>query len=167
MAGLNLGALQLLSDWLLLTAGEFKPGAYNAMTISWGGFGVMWDRPVAAVVVRPSRYTYQFMERGASFTVCAFPPEQKRALDLLGTKSGRDGDKIAEAGLTPLPSSRISAPGYAEAELILECRKIYGDDLRPDRFLADYIEPCYQGKNYHRLYLGEILTAHGVPKYKA
>ena len=78
------------------------------MTISWGSLGVMWGRPFVQVVVRPQRYTFEFMERYQTFTLCAFPRQYHQALSLLGTKSGRDGDKIAEAGLTPTsaPASR-------------------------------------------------------------
>lgn len=163
---LNLVSPRIWDNWLLLTAGRMAPGGFNAMTVSWGAAGVMWDKPVMLVVVRPSRHTYGFMEQGDSFTVCAFPPEYHGALGLLGTKSGRDGDKIREAGLTPVPAAKIEAPAYAEAALVVECRKIYRDDLHPAHFLADYIEPCYGGGDYHRLYIGEIVAAQGTPEYR-
>ena len=97
-------------QWFLLTAGDFARGRYNTMTVSWGSLGTMWNLPFAQVVVRPSRYTYQFMEESDSFTLSAFPEERRHALDLLGTRSGRDGNKIAEAGLTPMASTRVAAP---------------------------------------------------------
>jgi flavin reductase (DIM6/NTAB) family NADH-FMN oxidoreductase RutF len=154
--------------WLLLTAGELKPGrhdTFNSMTVSWGGLGEIWSRPLALVVVRPQRHTYQFMENSATFSLCAFPEALRSALRLLGTKSGRDGDKIAEAGLTPIDLTHIAAPGFAEAELILECRKSYYQDLDPRNFLADYIAPCYRG-DYHRMYFGEVLGAQGTGRYR-
>jgi len=152
--------------WLLLTAGDFAAGEFNAMTVGWGSLGVMWNRPFAQVVVRPTRHTHGFTERWDSFTLCAFPEAQRGALKLLGSRSGRDGDKIAATGLTPVASQRIGAPGYAEAELILECRKIYWDDLEPQQFLHPGIEENYPQKDYHRVYFGEIVAIAGTPAYR-
>ena len=148
-------------QWLLLTAGDFSTGDFNTMTVGWGSLGTMWGKPFAQVVVRPVRYTYEFIERFDTFTLSAFEMRYRRALNLLGTQSGRDGDKIAEAGLTPIPSMRVAAPGFAEAELILECRKIYWDDIEPGHFLDPGIESNYPQKDYHRIYFGEILAAYG------
>ncbi|RPJ43763.1 MAG: flavin reductase family protein, partial [Chloroflexi bacterium] len=97
-------------DWLLLACGDYERRQYNAMTISWGSLGVMWARPIIQVVVRPQRYTYEFIEKYDTFTVCAFPKEYHQALSLLGTKSGREMDKIAKAGLTPIPATCVAAP---------------------------------------------------------
>jgi flavin reductase (DIM6/NTAB) family NADH-FMN oxidoreductase RutF len=150
---------------LLLTSGDFAAGRFNTMTVGWGSLGAMWNRPFAQVVVRPVRYTYEFMEAYDSFTLSAFPASCRAALDLLGTRSGRQGDKIREAGLTPIASARVAAPGFAEAELILECRKIYWDDLDPARFLDPGIAACYPKRDYHRIYFGEILACFGVAAY--
>jgi flavin reductase (DIM6/NTAB) family NADH-FMN oxidoreductase RutF len=152
-------------QWLLLTAGDFEQGHYNAMTVGWGSIGTMWGRPFAQVVVRPVRYTFGFMERYDTFTLSVFADEHRAALNLLGTKSGRDGDKIAEAGLTPIVSTRVTAPGFAEAELILECRKIYWDDMDPSHFLDPRIEDNYPQKDYHRIYFGQILAIYGDRSY--
>ena len=152
---------------LLLTSGDFARGSFNAMTIGWGSFGRMWAVPFVQVVVRPVRYTFGFMERYDTFTVCAFPKKYSQALDLLGTKSGRDGDKIAESGLTPIASTQVAAPSYAEAELILECRKIYWDDVEKAHFLDDRIEKNYPRKDYHRIYYGEIVAVLGEGRYRA
>jgi flavin reductase (DIM6/NTAB) family NADH-FMN oxidoreductase RutF len=161
-----LNALRLFDEWLLLAAGDFSAKSYNAMTISWGSLGMMWDRPFVQVVVRPTRYTYTFMERSDSFTVMAFPAQYHAALDLLGSKSGRDGDKIAAAGLTPAASTRVAAPSFEEAELVLECRKIYFDDLEPGHFLAEFIHRMYRN-DFHRVYFGEILVIQGTESYRS
>jgi flavin reductase (DIM6/NTAB) family NADH-FMN oxidoreductase RutF len=153
------------SDWLLLSSGDFTSGKYNCMTIGWGSVGIMWGHPFIQVVVRPQRYTYLFMEQYASFTVCAFPKTYRQALNILGTKSGRDGDKIAEAGLTPLASTIVEAPCFAEAELVLECEKMYWSDFDPDHFIDPGIDRNYPKKDYHRIYYGHILSARGVRKY--
>jgi len=153
-------------QWLLLTAGDFATGQFNAMTVGWGSLGTMWGRPFVQVVVRPVRYTFGFMESYDTFTLCVFPQGYRRALNLLGTKSGRDGDKIAEAGLTPVPSRRVAAPCFSEAELVLECQKIYWDDMDPARFLDPAIESNYPQKDYHRIYYGQILGIYGASKYR-
>jgi len=153
------------NQWILLTSGDFAKGRFNSMTIGWGSLGTMWGRPFAQVVVRPVRYTHGFMERYDTFTLCAFPEGYRRALTLLGTKSGRDGDKIAEAGITPIASTRVAAPGFAEAELIVECQKIYWDDMDPTHFLDRSIEKNYPQKDYHRIYFGEIMAIFGEPAY--
>lgn len=151
--------------WFVLTAGENRPGGYNSMTVSWGALGVIWHRPLAVVVVRPQRYTRQFMEQYDTFSLCAFDEAQRPALNLLGTLSGRDSRKMTECGLTPIALSRIACPGFAEAKLILECRKTYYDDLDPAHFLTDFIAPNYAG-DYHRVYFGEVLAAAGTAEFR-
>lgn len=160
-----------VAEWdgqgMLLTSGDFKTGHFNAMTVGWGSLGVMWGLPFVQVVVRPVRYTYQFMEKYDTFTVCAFSEAYAPALKLLGNKSGRDGDKIGESGLTPIASTLVAAPGFAQAALILECRKIYWDDLEKTQFLDPRLEKKYPAKDYHRIYYGEILSIQGEDKFRA
>ena len=105
-------------QWALVTAGT--PEHYNTMTISWGGLGTLWRRPVATVYVKKNRYTFEFMEQSDYFTVSFYPEAQRRALSLLGSTSGRDGDKVAAAGLTPefLPQGIT----FRQAETTLVCR---------------------------------------------
>jgi flavin reductase (DIM6/NTAB) family NADH-FMN oxidoreductase RutF len=150
---------------MLLTSGDFAADQFNTMTVGWGSLGMMWGRPFVQVVVRPTRYTYQFMERYNTFTLCAFPDEHRQALQLLGTKSGRDGDKIAEVGLTPIAPTQVAAPGFAEADLIVECRKMYWQDMDPAHFLDPAIEKHYAKKDYHRIYFGEVVAINGTEAY--
>ncbi len=156
--------------WFLLTAGTFTPDAppaprtFNSMTVSWGGLGFIWGKPLAMVVVRPTRYTLQFMERSPDFTLCAFPESCRDALNLLGAQSGRDTDKIAASGLTPVAFPSVHSPAFAEADLILAWRKTYWQDLDPSHFLADYIAPLYRN-DYHRLYFGEVLAVEATPDW--
>ncbi len=152
------------TQWFLLAAGEY-PAGWNCMTVAWGGYGTMWSRPVAMVVVRPTRYTYTFMEKCATFTLSAFPEEHRDKLDYLGRRSGRDEDKVKKVGLTPIASRAVPAPGFDEAGLIVECRKIYFHDFDPAHFLADFIAPNYPARDFHRMYLGEILAVSGSQKY--
>lgn len=150
--------------WLLLTAGDSKN--FNSMTIGWGSVGVMWGKPFVQAVVRPGRYTFEYLEEYPTFTVCAFPEEYRNALKLLGTKSGRDSDKIQESGLTVIESKTVDAPAYNEAELILECRKIYWQDMEPAHFIDKDIEKNYPKKDYHRIYYGEIISIRGESVYE-
>ena len=122
-------------QWFLLTAGDFASARFNTMTVSWGTLGVLWDRPVAQVVVRPHRYTFEFMEQFPSFTLCSFAAKYHDALDMLGSNSGRDGDKIKDSGLTPEMSSKVGAPSFEQAELVIECKKLYWQDMDPAHFL--------------------------------
>jgi flavin reductase (DIM6/NTAB) family NADH-FMN oxidoreductase RutF len=156
---------QFDSGWFVLTAGDQPAGQFNAMTVSWGSIGIMWNRPMVQVVVRPTRYTYQFMEKYDTFTLCAFSEDQRDAMALIGSKTGRDGDKIRESGLTLLPSKKVAAPGFDEAELIIECRKIYWGDIDPQHFLSSEIHQNYVLKDYHRFYFGEILHLEGVDRF--
>ncbi len=87
--------------WFLLCAGDFTSGDYNFMTVSWGGLGTMWNKPFALVVVRPGRYTREFMDRSPGFTLSAFPEEHRRKLSYCGSHSGREGSKAQAAGFTP------------------------------------------------------------------
>lgn len=152
--------------WFLLAAGDLAAGTYNFMTVAWGGLGCMWDRPLAMIVVRPTRYTYEFLEKYPDFTLSRFPKEYAKKLAWAGAHSGRTEDKVKHTGLTPTACRRVAAPGFAEAELVLECRKMYWSDLQPGHFLADYIEPNYPAKDYHRVYFGEILAASGTDAYR-
>ncbi len=148
-----------MNQWLLLTCGDFAKNDYNSMTVAWGSIGVMWHKPFAQVVVRPTRYTYAFMQKYDTFTLCAFPETHRKDLQLLGSRSGRDGDKIAQTDLTPAASTYVAAPCFEQAELVLECKKIYFDDFKPPQFLDVSIESKYPKKDYHRVYYGEILGA--------
>lgn len=125
-------------NWALVTAGTME--RFNCCTIGWGGMGTLWNRPVVTVYVHPARYTRTFLTEQAYFTVSFFPERCKKALGLLGSRSGRDGDKIAASGLTPQPMG--PGVGYAEAELSFLCRKLYAHpfdrDALPEELRAYY-----------------------------
>ncbi len=144
-------------QWALVTAGTAEH--YNTMTVSWGGLGTLWSRPVATVYVRPNRYTYEFMEQSDYFTVSFFPPACRPALTLLGTRSGRDGDKVAQAGLTPLALAQ--GVTFREAEATLLCRKLYWQDLDPARVPAEVLQRFYADEPLHRMYIGEVVEVIG------
>ncbi len=141
-------------DWMLITAGTIR--SWNTMTASWGGFGILWHKPVAFVFIRPTRHTYGFVERHAEFTLSFFEESHRDALTLCGAKSGRDTDKADETGLVPVEGS----PGtvhFEQARLVIECRKLHAQDIDPAGFLAPSIRENYVDGDYHRMYVGEIL----------
>ena len=144
------------SDWMLITAGP--PDAYNTMTASWGGLGVLWSKPIAVCFIRPQRYTRQFMEKAENFTLSFFDEKYRPALELCGTKSGRDIDKAAAAGITPMAATLPGTTCFAEARLVIECRKIYFQDVDPAHFLDPSIDGNYPQRDYHRMYFGEIAS---------
>ena len=150
--------------WFLLAAGEY-PAAFNFMTVSWGGLGFLWNKPFALVVVRPTRYTRQFIDDASSYTLSVLPEAYRRALNYAGSHSGREGDKARACGLTPQASRRVGAPSFAEAELVLECRKSYFTDLDPAHFLDETIPSHYPARDYHRVYIGEVLAAYGTSEW--
>ncbi len=152
--------------WFLLSSGSFEARQFNSMTVSWGFLGEMWMRPTAVAVVRPQRYTLEFMDKYDSFTLSAFGDAHKEPLKVCGSKSGRDFDKRKVPGLTPIASGTVASPGYAEAELILECRKVYRDEFRKDKFIEKMIpEEFYPGKDFHRIFVGEITRIYGTDAY--
>ncbi len=141
-------------SWALLTAGH--AGDLNTMTISWGSLGELWNKPVVTVYVSSDRYTHAFMEREDRFTVAFFPEQYRPALTYLGTHSGRDSDKIAESGLT-LEFLASGQPSFAEADMVIEARKIYGAPFTAEGF-GDVPASFYasRGMGVHSVYIGEI-----------
>ena len=141
-------------DWMLVTAGNLEH--YNTMTASWGHMGIMWNLPVAIAWIRPQRYTFEFAEKYNHFTLSFFTEEYRKALQFCGTKSGRDYDKAKETGLTPVATDSGNV-FFQEARLVLECRKLYSDDLKAEKFIAqDLPTRHYPTRDFHRFYMGEI-----------
>lgn len=140
--------------WALLTAGS--PDHFNPMTVSWGGLGTLWGKPVATVYVRHNRHTYQFMEEGEYFTLSFYGEEYRNMLTFMGTKSGRDYDKVKETGLTPVTASK-DAVTFREAEVTLVCKKLYGQDLDGAAMPKDIYESCYKGDSMHKMYIAEVI----------
>jgi flavin reductase (DIM6/NTAB) family NADH-FMN oxidoreductase RutF len=154
-------------QWMLLMAGNYELGLYNGMTVAWGSLGVMWGRPFAQIVVRPTRYTLEFLKTHDTFTLSAFDDSYEAALERMGSVSGREHDKLNETGLTAVASRLVGAPSIKEAELTIECRTIYSDRINPDKIRVEDIHSLYPEKDYHVIFFGEIVAASGVEKYRA
>jgi flavin reductase (DIM6/NTAB) family NADH-FMN oxidoreductase RutF len=146
---------ELIGDkWMLITGGD-KTG-FNTMTASWGGLGVLWQKAVAFCFVRPSRYTRKFMDDGNCYSLSFYGEKYRDMLNLCGSKSGRDIDKVKAAGLTPCCAD-CGAVYFQEADLVVVCKKIYIHDIEPENLLAPEIAAVYQDGDYHRMYVGEIV----------
>lgn len=144
-------------DWMLITAGDIESHkTFNTMTASWGGLGILWHKPVSYIFVRPTRYTYEFTEKHDLYTLSVFEEKYRAVLNLCGTFSGRDTDKVANAKLTPV-EFETGAVGFQEARLVMVCKKLYYQDLTPDRFIDPTLDKNYPKKDYHRMYVGEII----------
>lgn len=156
---INDNIIDLINNkWMLITAGEIKK--YNTMTASWGSMGVLWNKPIAICFIRPTRYTYEFANRSNIFTLSFFPEQYRKILNYCGSKSGRDVNKIEETGLEPLVTHNQGII-FEQARLCIECRKIYVDDLKPGNFLLPEIDiKNYPKKDYHRIFIGEILNCY-------
>ena len=154
MEGLQLDIFRAFAkDWALLTAGT--PENFNTMTISWGGMGTLWGKPVVTVYVKPIRYTHDYLEQSDTFTVSFFPEKYRQDLTLLGTKSGRDGDKVAKTHLTAVPAA--DSVGFAEASVTLVCKKIYRQELDLAAMPPEAIQMAYTEEAPHTMYIGEVL----------
>ena len=141
-------------EWMLVSAGTEEK--CNTMTASWGGMGVMWGKNVITAYIRPQRYTKEFVDAGEYFTISFLPEQYREALTLCGKVSGRDADKIKDAGLTTYFAD--GAPVFEEAELAFVCRKMYHGELFPENLdAAECDERWYPNKDYHTMYIGEIV----------
>ncbi len=148
---------QLVGDGLLLAA--TKPdGQSNLMTIGWGTIGVIWGRPIFTVLVRPSRFTHEFIEASNEFTVNVPTPEMRQFVLFCGTKSGRDHDKLAEYQMQVHPGEMVSAITLDACPLVYECRVVHKNDLLPDTLDPVIAARMYPRGDFHRVYYGEILA---------
>ena len=145
---------KISKQWMLITAGDRTKS--NTMTASWGGMGIMWNKCVVAIGIRPQRYTLGFVERNDLFTLSFFPEEYRDALKFCGSRSGRDYDKAKETGLTPVYLDGTTA--FSQAERILVCKKLYVSELHPGGFLDKTLdEAYYPNKDHHKLFVAEIV----------
>lgn len=145
-------------EWMLIAAE--KDGRVNAMTAAWGGFGHMWRMNVAFMVIRPQRFTKEFVDAASTFSLNFFGPGRRDLLNYFGTVSGRDEDKAAKAGLTAAHVDGVAH--FAEAETVLLCRKLYAQPFLGECFVdAEPDRKCYPNKDYHTMYVGEVLRILG------
>ncbi len=152
-------------DWLLISAceksideeGKITTGRVNTMTASWGGVGFLWNKSVATIYLRPSRYTKEIIDSTDTFSLSVLPENKyKSALDYCGTHSGRDGDKFRPAKLDV--DYINGTPWIKQARLVIFCRKLYAQPFDPYSFTDEKIlNQNYKKDDFHTMYIGEII----------
>ena len=144
--------------WALATAGS--PEHYNTMTIGWGTLGTIWGpphkgKPIVTIFVSPARYTHEYLEENDYFTVSFFPEEYRKDLALLGSRSGREGDKVALTGLTPVPVEH--GVDFAQSELTFVCRKLYTHQFEKEQVPPEVADWIYTRVPPHTMFIGEVV----------
>lgn len=149
---INDNLIKAISDeWMLITAGNAD--GYNTMTASWGFVGEMWGEDSVAVMVRPQRYTMEFIEKNDRFTL-SFYGDRKDIHKVCGYKSGRNTDKAAECGLTP--AFEDGTVYFKQARLVMVCKKQYMSRLEEKCFIDKEPLKWYPEKDYHNMIIGKI-----------
>lgn len=157
---------------LRLATNQFPKGVFltvakqdkvNTMTIGWGMIGVMWGKPMFAVGVRPSRYSYSFLDLGSEFTV-SIPLTQKlkKELSFCGSHSGRSMNKIEALDIHYQPAKQVQAPVIAECELHYECRVVAKNQLFGEGIEESIINRSYQQNDFHTIFYGEIVSCYKI-----
>ena len=141
---------------LLVTQGH--DGKPNAMTIGWSTVGIVWGKPILTVLVRHSRYTWSRLQENGDFTVNILPASRADAATLCGSKSGRDLDKLAAAGLTPVPARHATVPILDECVIHYECRTLHRTNVDPTHLAQEVLDGCYARGDFHTIYHGLILA---------
>lgn len=150
---LGLDPFKIRKEWMLITAE--KDGKVNTMTASWGGFGIMWDKQVAFIVIRPQRYTKEFVDNADSFSLTFFDSVYKKQLAYLGKMSGKYEDKISEVEFTITHDQDV--PYFKEAEAVIIANKLYSQEMKEESFIQkDIIDHWFPSKDFHILYVAEI-----------
>jgi flavin reductase (DIM6/NTAB) family NADH-FMN oxidoreductase RutF len=120
-------------------------GKPNAIGLGWWTI-CSWEPPMLAISVGTKRYSRECIDASGEFVVCLIGPDHAKAAWVCGTKSGRDGDKLAQAGLTVVPSRKVKTPTLGESVVAFECvvrQRVEAGD--------------------HVVYVGEIVAMRGVP----
>jgi flavin reductase (DIM6/NTAB) family NADH-FMN oxidoreductase RutF len=140
-------------DWMLISAE--REGTVNTMTASWGMLGHLWAKNTACFVIRPHRYTKEFVDAAERVSLSVLPESFRDTLNYLGTVSGRDEDKIGKRGLTVEHENGV--PYFAQARLVFICRKLFSQPFLEDSFIDKSIaSACYPQKDFHVMYVAEI-----------
>lgn len=127
---------------------------FNGMTISWGGLGVLWNKNVAFVFVRHSRYTYEFIEKSDSVTLSFLSDKYKKEKGMFGSLSGRNVDKFEETGLHHTYDPDFDGYYITECDYVFKCKKLYSIDLND--LPKDINDKFYKDNDIHKMYVCEI-----------
>lgn len=80
--------------------------------------------PLVCIGVAPQRYSHRLIEETGEFVVNVPSIDLEEEMHYCGVKSGRDVDKFAETGLTPIPAKKVKPPLIKECFSHLECRVV-------------------------------------------
>ncbi len=144
----------LSSHGALLIAGA---EIVNPMTIGWGQIGIAWGKPVFLIMVRQSRYTHELLDQANDFSVNLPPESMQDVCMLCGSKSGRNTDKVEEAGLTVQPGRSLDVPTLLECPIHYECQIVHQSEMDPDNLADNVRQTNYRSDDYHTIYWGEIV----------
>jgi flavin reductase (DIM6/NTAB) family NADH-FMN oxidoreductase RutF len=151
-------ALEQLPAGAFLTAAH--DGVVNTMTIGWGSIGIFWGKPILTVVVRPQRFTHGLLAASGEFTVSIPHGDLVEELAYCGSRSGREGDKLAACGLTTQPGRVLATPVIAGGGLHFECRVVHSQVFEAARLDPAIAAACYPGGDFHTQFFGEILASY-------
>lgn len=141
-------------EWLLISATDGNK--CNTMTASWGGLGVIWNKNVATVYIRPQRYTKHFVDSSEIFTLSFFDESYKKALTYLGRVSGKDEDKIKNVDFHVI--NKDQSVYFEEAKMVLVCKKLYHAPIVSEGFEhEETVSKNYPDRDFHEMYIGEIV----------
>ena len=144
---------------------------FNSMAIGWGALGTCWSVPTFTVYVREHRYTKAQLDKTREFTISVpLDGANHKIIKICGLKSGRDIDKVSEAGLTLEEPETINTPGIREFPLTLECKVLYSqkqvladipENIRAAMYPQDVdgTDPL-ANKDAHTMYIGQIVSAY-------
>jgi len=141
-------------EWALITAGTKEK--FNSMTVAWGAMGTLWNKPVIQIFIRPCRYTFQFLEENDYFTVSFYEKKYKKALGIMGTKSGRDFDKPKLAKLTP--KFLEHSVTFEEASKTYVCKKLYMNEMDRGKIPEAFLDKLYKDEPVHYIIFGEVVN---------
>ena len=145
-------------SWCLIASYDEKhvPLPYNAMTASWGGMGVLWNKNVFFCFVRPQRYTKEFIDNSEYISLSFFDEDKKKALTYCGRNSGRDGDKLKESGFIPIITDK-GVVEFEDAKVTVIGKKLFAADMKEADFIDKaLIEKNYPNNDFHTVYVCEI-----------
>jgi flavin reductase (DIM6/NTAB) family NADH-FMN oxidoreductase RutF len=145
----------LPSPGILLSVGDNK-GKDNLMTIGWLQFGFIWSDPAASILVRPSRYTFELMNKYTSFTLNVLPMKYKEQIDFCGKASGSYCDKFKETGLTKGYNAETDSIFVKESEITVSCSTVHTNDIMPENLSDIYLAKFYSNGDYHKIFTGVI-----------
>ena len=131
-------------------------GNQNLLTLGWGLLGPhYYQRPILVIAVAPPRYSWRFLEDMPEFVIAVPDDSLQEAVDLCGTKSGRDMDKFRAAGLTPVPSVHVKPPSLQECPINIECRAY--TKVAPPHMLLTPTHRERPLEQQHTIYFAEVL----------